>query len=135
MTVKVNLKQPSGAALASLAVEAGMIVSPAALKKLGQDFGRQPVGTGPYKFAEWVGGSQIRFVRNELYWRDGADGKRLPYADAVTLRIIPTTAVKMVEVKSRRACGRWRHAARFRGGGEEPGAHARLGAAGASLNG
>lgn len=100
MTVKINLKQPSGAALASLAVEAGMMCSPAALKKLGQDFGRQPVGTGPYKFAEWVGGSQIRFIRNERYWRDGADGKRLPYADAVTLRIIPTTAVKMVEVKS-----------------------------------
>jgi peptide/nickel transport system substrate-binding protein len=39
-------------------------------------------------------------VRNERYWRDGADGKKLPYADAVVLRIIPTTAVKMVEVKS-----------------------------------
>ncbi|MBX3540211.1 MAG: peptide ABC transporter substrate-binding protein, partial [Chelatococcus sp.] len=100
MTVRVKLKKPSGAALASLAVEAGMMCSPAALKKLGQDFGRQPVGTGPYKFAEWVGGSHIRFVRNERYWRDGADGKKLPYSDAVVLRIIPTTAVKMVEVKS-----------------------------------
>lgn len=100
MTVRISLKRQSGAALASLAVEAGMMCSPAALKKLGQDFGRQPVGTGPYKFAEWVGGSHMRFVRNERYWRDGADGKRLPYTDVVVLRIIPTTAVKMVEVKS-----------------------------------
>lgn len=100
MTVRVVLKQPSGAALASLAVEAGMMCSPAALAKLGQDFGRQPVGTGPYKFAEWVGGSQIRMVRNERYWRDGLDGRKLPYADTVVLRIIPTTAVKMVEIKA-----------------------------------
>ena len=100
MTVRIVLKQPSGAALASLAVEAGMMCSPAALKKLGENFGRQPVGTGPYRFAEWIGGSQIRMVRNETYWRDGADGKRLPYSDSVILRIIPTTAVKMVEVKS-----------------------------------
>jgi peptide/nickel transport system substrate-binding protein len=100
MTVRIVLKRPSGAALASLAVEAGMMCSPAALKKLGEDFGRQPVGTGPYRFAEWVGGSQIRMVRNERYWRDGADGKKLPYSDAVVLRIIPTTAVKMVEVKA-----------------------------------
>ncbi len=100
MTVRILLKQPSGAALASLAVEAGMMCSPAALNRLGPEFGRQPVGTGPYRFAEWVGGSHIRMVRNERYWRDGADGRKLPYADAVTLRIIPTTAVKMVEVKS-----------------------------------
>jgi len=100
MTVRIMLKQPSGAALASLAVEAGMICSPAALRRLGQDFGRNPVGTGPFKFAEWVGGSHIRMVRNERYWADGADGKKLPYADSVLLRIIPTTAVKMIEVKA-----------------------------------
>lgn len=100
MTVRIRLKQPSGAALATLAVEAGMMCSPAAMKRLGPDFGRQPVGTGPFRFVEWVGGSQIRMARNERYWRDGADGQKLPYADAIVLRIIPTTAVKMVEVKS-----------------------------------
>lgn len=100
MTVRITLKKPSGAALASLAVEAGMMCSPAALKAMGEDFGRKPVGTGPFKFVEWVSGGQIRMARNERYWRDGADGKKLPYADAVVLRIIPTTAVKMVEVKS-----------------------------------
>jgi peptide/nickel transport system substrate-binding protein len=100
MTVRILLKQPSGAALASLAVEAGMMCSPAALRRLGQDFGRNPVGTGPFKFGEWVGGSHIRMVRNERYWADGADGKKLPYADSVLLRIIPTTAVKMIEVKA-----------------------------------
>ncbi|WP_108660939.1 ABC transporter substrate-binding protein [Acuticoccus kandeliae] len=98
MTVRIDLKQPSGAALASLAVEAGMMCSPAAMESSGQDYGRNPVGTGPYRFVEWVGGSHIKLTRNEKYWRAGADGQQLPYADGVTLRIIPTTAVKMVEL-------------------------------------
>jgi len=99
-TLKVNLKTPSGAALASLAVEAGMIASPTAIKKFGPDFGRNPVGTGPFKFVEWIAGTGVKMVRNERYWRMGIDNKPLPYLDGIHLRFIVNTAVKMVEVKS-----------------------------------
>lgn len=99
-TIRVNLKATSGAALASLAVEAGMMCSPAAVKKLGADFGRNPVGTGPFKFVEWVAGTGVKMVRNDKYWRMGADKKPLPYLDGIYLRFITNTAVKMVEVKS-----------------------------------
>ncbi|UFN48368.1 ABC transporter substrate-binding protein [Roseomonas sp. OT10] len=99
-TVRVRLKGPSGAAISAFAVEAGMMCSPTALKKFGADFGRNPVGTGVFRFGEWVSGSQVVMHRNESYWRDGADGKKLPYADGVTVRFIPNTAVKMIEVKA-----------------------------------
>jgi len=99
-TLRVNLKDTSGAALASLAVEAGMMSSPTAIKKYGQDYGRYPVGTGPFKFVEWVAGSHVDLERNENYWRIGEDGKPLPYVDKVRLRFIPNTAVKLVEVRS-----------------------------------
>lgn len=99
-TIRVNLKATSGAALASLAVEAGMMCSPAAIKKFGADFGRNPVGTGPFKFVEWIAGTGVKMVRNDKYWRIGADKKPLPYLDGIYLRFITNTAVKMVEVKS-----------------------------------
>lgn len=99
-TLKVNLKAPSGAAISSFAVEAGMMCSPTALQKSGQDFGRNPVGTGPFRFTEWVSGSQVVMARFDGYWKDGADGRKLPYADGVTIRFIPNTAVKMIEVKA-----------------------------------
>ncbi len=99
-TIRVNLKATSGAALASLAVEAGMMCSPAAIRKFGADFGRNPVGTGPFKFVEWIAGTGVKMVRNEKYWRMGADRKPLPYLDGIYLRFITNTAVKMVEVKS-----------------------------------
>lgn len=46
-----------------------------------------PVGTGPYKFKEYVKGDHITFVRNENYWK-----KDLPYADRVIFKIIPDAA-------------------------------------------
>ncbi len=32
------------------------------------DIGQNPIGTGPYKFAEWVKGSYLKLTANEDYW-------------------------------------------------------------------
>jgi peptide/nickel transport system substrate-binding protein len=40
-----------------------------------------PVGTGPFKFKEWVRGSHIELVKNEAYWDAGK-----PYVDGLVLR-------------------------------------------------
>lgn len=40
-----------------------------------------PVGTGPFKFREWVRGSHVELVRNEDYW----DAPR-PYLDRLVIR-------------------------------------------------
>ncbi len=52
-TVKLILKEPFGAMIASLAHPGAMIISPAALEKYGKEIGRNPVGTGPFKFKNW----------------------------------------------------------------------------------
>lgn len=53
-----------------------------------------PVGTGPYKFVEWVRGSHTLFVRNEDYW-----GAPKPYLDQIIFRFIidPAAAVAAIE--------------------------------------
>ena len=43
------------------------IVSPAGVEQHGEDFGRNPVGTGYMKFSEWVTNDHIGLVRNEDY--------------------------------------------------------------------
>ena len=48
--------------------------------------GRRPIGTGPYKFKEWVTGQKIVLVSNPDYF----EGR--PYIDGYILRIIPDTA-------------------------------------------
>ncbi len=45
-----------------------------------------PIGTGPFKLAEWSRGSFVRLERNEAYFKDG-----LPYLDELVFVIIPDT--------------------------------------------
>lgn len=53
-----------------------------------------PVGTGPYKFVEWVRGSHALFERNEDYW-----GSPKPHLDQIIFRFIidPAAAVAAIE--------------------------------------
>jgi ABC-type transport system substrate-binding protein len=67
-TVQLITKDPFGPMLPSLAHSAGGIVSYDATQKSGKDFGTQPVGTGPFKFVEWVRGERIVLQKNPDYW-------------------------------------------------------------------
>ncbi|MBW7882061.1 MAG: peptide ABC transporter substrate-binding protein [Caldilineaceae bacterium] len=58
------------------------------------EFNRAPsVGTGPYKFVEWVSGDRIVVERNENYYREGG------YIDRIDYRIVPSsdTLLTMLE--------------------------------------
>ena len=56
---------------------------------------RHPVGTGPYKFKEWVAGQKIVLVSNENYF----EGR--PYLDGRITSIIPDTATMFLELRAR----------------------------------
>lgn len=67
------------------------INSPTAVEAAGADYGRQPVGTGPFMFESWIPGSQITLVRYPGYqqWRDDAINKGPALAEKVVLYVIP----------------------------------------------
>lgn len=67
-TVKYVAKEPFAAMVATLAHPAGGIPSPTAAEQFGEDFGSNPVGTGPYRFVDWVRGDQITLEANPDYW-------------------------------------------------------------------
>jgi peptide/nickel transport system substrate-binding protein len=72
MTVKFTLNAPYAPFLSNLAYPTGLIVSPEAVKAGGADFGRNPVGTGPFKFVEWQSNERVVVDRFEDYWGDTA---------------------------------------------------------------
>lgn len=60
------------------------------------------VGTGPFKFTEWVPDSHIKLERFEEYSqqeegtvRDGFGGKRTAYVDTVTFRTVPEAGAQI----------------------------------------
>ena len=67
-TLQINLKQPYGPLLAVLTDRAGMIVSPTAAKKAGQDFQNNPVGSGPFDFTSRRRQDNITLDANKAYW-------------------------------------------------------------------
>jgi len=90
LTVRFNLKAPAAQLLAALVDRAGMIVSPTAAQKGGQNFTTNPLngGTGPFRFVEWQQDDHITVERNPNYWRKGSDGQALPYLDKIVYRVI-----------------------------------------------
>jgi peptide/nickel transport system substrate-binding protein len=97
-TVEVTFKSavsPSGILDGLSQAWMGM-VSPAAVAASGADFGRRPVGTGPFRFREWRAQNQIVLERNPAYsWASPAFTRKGPAAlSDVTFRFIPEDATR-----------------------------------------
>ena len=93
-TVRVTYGAPFAPALASW----GTNILPAHLLE-GQDItksplARKPVGTGPYRFTEWVAGQKIVLDANPAYF----EGR--PWINRYIYRIIPDTSTMYMELKA-----------------------------------
>jgi peptide/nickel transport system substrate-binding protein len=93
-TVKIVTTQPFSPLLANLGGVHGGIVSPEAVRRWGQDVGRNPVGTGPFKFAEWRARDRIVLVRNDDYW-----GEK-PSLERIIFRVIPETSARVIALRT-----------------------------------
>lgn len=87
-TVRVTLAEPDGNFLFNMAWGDAVIVAPESIENIKQ----QPVGTGAFKFANWVQGDNITLERNPDYWGTPAQ------LDNVTFKFIsdPTAAFAAV---------------------------------------
>ncbi len=51
---------------------------------------QEMIGTGAWRIADYKTAEAIIFERNPRHWRFDRDGKRLPYAEKLVLRIVPS---------------------------------------------
>jgi peptide/nickel transport system substrate-binding protein len=83
LTLVYNLNDPTvnAPALASIPSSIGVVQSPTAWKAKGDDYSRNPVGTGPYILKSWAAGDRTVLEKNPNYWNKGH-----PYLDRIILK-------------------------------------------------
>ena len=92
-TVEFELKEPSAVFFSNLAMFAASIVSPKGVKKHGKNFATNPVGTGPFKFDQWVPKQKLQLAANDDYW----NGR--PAVDRVIFKPSDEPAVLRMELE------------------------------------
>ena len=95
-TIKMVLSRPFSPFLTGLNGYLG-IVSPTAVGAMGlAEFARAPVGTGPYRFKEWVEADHVTVERNPDYaWGSSVfTHQDAAYFDEIIYKVIPDAAVR-----------------------------------------
>jgi peptide/nickel transport system substrate-binding protein len=95
-TLQIVLKEPNAPLLFNLSISAFDFASPASFKLYGADgAGLNPVGTGPFKFVEWVRDDHITMVANSTFFRRG-----LPKTPRLIYRVIKDNAARFLALKA-----------------------------------
>lgn len=87
--LEIYLNQSFPPFLGILSMQYCSVVPKEVAEKLGKDFGRKPIGTGPFKFKEWHEGIKLVLHKNENYFETNVDGEKLPFLDAVGITFTP----------------------------------------------
>lgn len=93
-TLQIQLKSPYAPFLSLIASTENAIVSQAAVKRYGEDFGNNPVGTGPFKFIQWDRNDQIELQAYDEHWA----GK--PAINKLIFRSIPDNSIRFMELQA-----------------------------------
>ena len=98
LTVVYNLNDPSvnfPALMTIPELELRSVQSPTAWKTKGDDYNRNPVGTGPYILKSWSAGDRMVLERNPDYWNKGR-----PYLDRIVLKPLPDAQSRFASLQS-----------------------------------
>ena len=111
--LEIKLTQPFPAFLGILSMTYASVVPHEAVEYYGTEFGRHPVGTGPFKYQYWKEGVKLVLRKNPIYFEveettRQQDNKttsnlcdsvslRLPYLDAVSISFLVDKQVAFME--------------------------------------
>ncbi len=100
-TVQLILEKTDAAILDNLSAQLA-IVPPKYVKEVGDaEFARKPIGTGPFKFVEWLKDDHVTLEANPNYWNGSFKGK--PLVQTVVFRPIPEVSTRIAELQTGRA--------------------------------
>ena len=87
--LSITLKQPFPAFMGLLSMRYCSVVPEEVVEFYGNDFRRNPIGTGPFQFKLWEENVKLVLRKNENYFEKDAIGNSLPYLEAVAITFLP----------------------------------------------
>jgi peptide/nickel transport system substrate-binding protein len=98
-TVVMHLTEPFSPLLSKLAASLNVIVSQAAVEEFG-DLQENVVGTGPFRFVEYLPQTRMVLEKNEDFWGTDADGNALPYLDGIEFVFYPDPTARTTAIQT-----------------------------------
>jgi peptide/nickel transport system substrate-binding protein len=98
VTVRFELSYPLGSFLANLAETSFAMASPEAIKRNVEEFWKNPVGTGPFRFDSWEIGSRLSLKKNASWWGASvpvSEGGGGPHLKKVVFQPIPDNTARV----------------------------------------
>ncbi len=96
-TLELRLRKPFPPFLGLLSMPYCYVVPHEAVLYYGKDFGRNPVGTGPFYKKLWRDGEKLVLRRNPKYFECDSSGLRLPYIEGISITFIPDKQSEFLE--------------------------------------
>ena len=93
-TVEITLDEPNASFLHLMAINFSYVVPREEVERLGEDFGRNPVGTGAFKMQEWRLGQRLVIGRNPDYFVEG-----LPYLEQISFEVGVEPSVALLRLQ------------------------------------
>src|SRR5690554_490333 len=99
LTVVFNLNQPFAPLLSKLAATLNVIVPQHVVEAEG-DLQNTIVGTGPFRFVEYLPQTRMVLERNPDYWRTDEAGNQLPYLDGIEIIFYPDPTARTTAIQT-----------------------------------
>ncbi len=93
-TISITLSRPDATFLHVMAINFSSVVPKEVVEEFGEDFGKNPVGTGAFELSDWTLGQHLIFSRNEDYWKEG-----LPNLDQITFEVGQEPVVALLRLQ------------------------------------
>jgi len=95
LTVEFTLVQPVWSMMQRFSLPPGFIVAKEGVEAAGTEFGRQPLGAGPFMIESWESGIRVTGTRNPYYYEAGQ-----PYFDAFELQLGIESSVGILRIEN-----------------------------------
>ncbi len=101
-TLVITLKQSFAPFLSILTMPYGFVYPPEAVEYYKENFGYNPVGTGPFRFVKWEVDKELILEKNQEYWKKNKAGYPLVYLDGIKVTFTKSTETAFLDFREGR---------------------------------